>query len=348
MERWAQGPLGDTGVDFYCVCVDDIEVATSFSRMFKFMKVVNCWIPSQDAMPSYGQLGCSGFIIIGTKGECVSRATEAMLRVGPERAFRSAELLMRKALPTVSKAPAELEGYEFCAGSLVRIDGLLQKPELNGLIVSIVTFDTKSGRYLVEFQDSPLVGKRILLRPCSIAPLDTASEASSSGETHCSGGNCALDLTSTVGTSDPSTTGDVVFLEAPVLVGHEAVDEEHVHCTAAINRLLQAAVSPEGASAVVFQDVLDSLNAHFQHEESIVENEQARFSTTHNKNASLSGFDGHKADHKRMIGLAIAGRDHVNNGRSHSLENAKLLAQAFAQHVEVYDVLLEQLMKEPA
>ena len=60
MERWARGPLGARGVDFYCICVDELAVALRFGEMFEMFSCVHGHIPSPEHMPNFGQLGCSG------------------------------------------------------------------------------------------------------------------------------------------------------------------------------------------------------------------------------------------------------------------------------------------------
>jgi hypothetical protein len=55
-----------------------------FQKLFKFQGVINGWIPKQSFMPDYGQLGCSGFIVLDGKGKCASRKTLSFLQYGPE------------------------------------------------------------------------------------------------------------------------------------------------------------------------------------------------------------------------------------------------------------------------
>ena len=97
MEYWARSFSED--VQFLCVCVDTQGVAIQFGQMFQFQKVINCYIPSRRYLPvGYGQLGCSGFIVINKDGTTfLSRKTRAYLQYG-EDAFPHVEEILSKEL----------------------------------------------------------------------------------------------------------------------------------------------------------------------------------------------------------------------------------------------------------
>lgn len=96
MELWARS---FPDVQFLCVCVDHQGVAIQFAEMFQFKQVVNCYIPSRRYLPvGYGQLGCSGFIVVNKEGTCfLSRKTRAYLQYG-EDAFPHVEEILSKEL----------------------------------------------------------------------------------------------------------------------------------------------------------------------------------------------------------------------------------------------------------
>jgi hypothetical protein len=95
MESWARAM---PKVQFLCVCVDSRGVALQFGRMFQFKHAVNSYIPSREYMPvGYGQLGCSGFVVVDKKGHFVSRKTNAFLQHG-EDAFNHVEELLAQEL----------------------------------------------------------------------------------------------------------------------------------------------------------------------------------------------------------------------------------------------------------
>eukprot|EP00957_Ditylum_brightwellii_P186050 14165294-Ditylum_brightwellii.AAC.1 len=65
-------------------------------RTFIQTFVVNCHIPSRRYFPvGYGQLGCSGFVVVDERGCFVSRKTMAYLQYG-EAAFTYVENLLER------------------------------------------------------------------------------------------------------------------------------------------------------------------------------------------------------------------------------------------------------------
>lgn len=72
-----------------------------FDRMFRFRHAVNAYIPSQAYMPrGFGQLGCSGFVVVDAKGNFVSRKTKAFLQYG-EHAFLHVDDMLKRHLSLV-------------------------------------------------------------------------------------------------------------------------------------------------------------------------------------------------------------------------------------------------------
>mmetsp|Transcript_11821 Transcript_11821/g.14742 ORF Transcript_11821/g.14742 Transcript_11821/m.14742 type:complete len:223 (+) Transcript_11821:269-937(+) len=104
MELWAKAY---PNVQFICVCVESKGVASMFYSMFRFERAVNCYIPDRRYFPvGYGQLGCSGFIVVDGKGCFVSRKTRAYLQYG-DAAFSHVEKLLSQQLklPMYNTAP---------------------------------------------------------------------------------------------------------------------------------------------------------------------------------------------------------------------------------------------------
>ena len=179
MEEWARGPLGESAA-FLSICVDSFECAKMFHRLFWFTKCVNGWIPRPSCMPDFGQLGCSGFIVLDGKGGCASRKTISLLQYGPEAAFSSLEQVLVKLLPfAAAAAPALPSSHGYQVGSTLLLDGLKGEPALNGRRVRVEGFITASGRFSVK-----LIGEErtLAVLPCCLAPLAGArSEAEEEG-----------------------------------------------------------------------------------------------------------------------------------------------------------------------
>lgn len=164
MELWASGGLGNF-VDFLCICVDEKHVAESFGQMFKFTSVINGWIPTRNDMPNFGQLGCSGFIIVSGDGYFISKKTSAFLEKG-DIAFKQVEKFLINHLQSlcdqsVGNIPL-VNGYPYAAGCIAIIDGLVSTPQLNGSKCKVLKFDVKSGRFAVELISDGSEEKKVI------------------------------------------------------------------------------------------------------------------------------------------------------------------------------------------
>lgn len=104
---------------------------------------VNAYIVSQRDMPKWGQLGCSGFIILGSGDQrIITPKTSAFLEV-EEQAFRQVESILN----------SELSGQQCNVhpGDYVRLVGLAKAPELNNTIGLVIgSADKKTGRFVVQ------------------------------------------------------------------------------------------------------------------------------------------------------------------------------------------------------
>ena len=351
MEKWGRGPLGDAGVDFYCICVDTQNVAKLFGHKFQLTKAVNGWIATESDYPSFGQHGCRGFIVIGQDGRCVTRATAALLKVGPEEAFMDVEQVVCRELGPAAPL-ADVGGIQeeraYAAGQHVTIEGLSDFPELNGVRATIVKFDALHGKFVVEYDETDLTCQpgrprmvRVSVRPCCLAT--TASSAAQKPFTSSS---------SSAGANWSGGRGSS-RIECPPSVGHEEIDAEHAACTAALNALLLVAATPEGAGPEHFRAALEALQQHFEHEEALMAAAEAGVSAAGScsgARAEFSAMKGHAMDHQRILGLAREGERRAREGGKEqrtykigavALEDAQNLAWAFSKHAEEFDTLLE-------
>lgn len=309
MEMWACSPLGQH-VDFICVCVDDDKrVAFTFERMFKFTKVINGVVMSRKDMPTFGQLGCSGFIVIGADGVCVSRKTSAFLAFG-EKAFRTAESVIMTALEdadvelnAVTEESAK-EKHLYANGQVLRLEGISSDLSLNGRLVTVINFETTKGRFNVSLNDDS--NRRICVMPCCLAPI-TAEE------------RITLEYEA------------VTEIQPPNLVGCKAVDDEHFECTTAINECLRACTRENLASLLV------CLEQHFEHEETLAST--SGFGTVSD---SFSPMFSHAKDHARILQLARAELERTaKNPSDVNVGVARMIAASFLEHAKVFDSLLE-------
>mmetsp|Transcript_11901 Transcript_11901/g.27900 ORF Transcript_11901/g.27900 Transcript_11901/m.27900 type:complete len:379 (+) Transcript_11901:280-1416(+) len=370
MELWARGPLGDS-VDFLCACVESQTVAKAFGRMFQMERCLNGFIPGSAHMPrGYGQLGCSGFVLVDGQGRFLSKRTQAFLQVG-EEAFGDLESVLRVHLQSTPLAGTPQLGsdadnssgeYPYGVGCVAVVEGLAKEPSLNGRKCRVLGFDPAAGRFRVELLTEGLTagtGRLLALRPCSLAPFVQTLSARSTPAVAAAAGAPA------------EVVAPVASISGVKCVGVACMDEEHDRCTDAINDLLAAVRSHE--HAVRSQDaagkrarvsssegkvsdasakkclavVLDELGDHFAHEEALMK--EHRFGG----DGAFGALVGHAADHERILDLARREVDRVAPGESGKAsaggevapevdpEVAWALARAFLEHAEKFDKLYE-------
>merc|ERR1719267_238708 len=86
MDRWAAS-YGSAAA-FVCVCCAGQGLAAQFGNELKLRHCHNTWV-DQSAMPTWGQLGCNGLIVLDGSHTVVCPASPAFLEVR-EAAFRPA------------------------------------------------------------------------------------------------------------------------------------------------------------------------------------------------------------------------------------------------------------------
>ena len=337
MEHWARGPLGRSA-DFLCICVDSLETAQTFHRLFQFRGCVNGWVPNPQSMPSFGQLGCSGFIVLDGKGGCVSKKTLPFLQHG-EAAFTALEALLARlvpAAPSAASAAAAATANGYAPGSVLLLEKLKSDPSLNGARVTVLGFDTATGRFNVALEAD---AERVLaVKPCSLAPVPPPQLQPQQVE-----------------------AGEVPALRSistPAATGCRSIDQEHAECTAALNALLAAPTSTAALAAAV-----EALAAHFQHEEAVLQ--QHKFggsalgggSEGGSSSSSFSAAKGHAEDHARILALGreelarVAGVAATAGSAAASACKEGVswrLASAFTAHARDFDALFEGKIPEHA
>lgn len=352
MELWAQGPLGGH-VDFLCVCVESLEVALMFGRMFKFQHVTNCWIPNPADMPRYGQLGCSGFVVLDGDGKFLRKKTSAFLQMG-EDAFRDLEYVVRRAMPTSTPPTPPLlhADYPYRAGAAVSLDGLKNTPELNGQTGTILNFSTSSGRFQVQLKKS---GRSVSVRPCCVAPLEAAPGGGGADVANAS----SHKEEEKESTKRPRVEEQQQVKETgekfPGSVGVASMDKEHEMCWAAIEKLRKEA-SGEGGGGGGVLAALEAVRAEMA--EHFAEEEQLMIASGFggNPETSFSAVTGHKKDHQRILREIVGLQDSLSasppsccsNGEEKQQqlqpqlqEVARRVALSFTTHVRLFDKLYD-------
>ena len=98
MVAWANGGYGDQ-VRLLMICVeigdDGIATAKSFGKRYQMPStVLNGYIEAPSEAPTYGQLGCGGFIVLGKYGEFASARTGPAFLDKGMLAFAAVERLL--------------------------------------------------------------------------------------------------------------------------------------------------------------------------------------------------------------------------------------------------------------
>jgi hypothetical protein len=291
-----------------CACVDSEEVAIAFGKMFQLRAVINGHIPSQEHYPDFGQLGCSGFIVVDKDGRCVSRKTVSYNQHGPDAAFADVERLLR---PFVSENGRESalaampDDSPYAVGAVAMLEGLDSSLALNGRHVTVLGFDTSTQRFVVELQrDDSSLARKLAVRPCNLTPLPDFTPAS---------------------------------IAPPAATGCAAIDSEHEACTSALNALL---CSPDSGNALA--SAVTALAAHFEHEEALLRSAGWGGGGGDDDGGALSAFNSHAADHARLLAPARAELARLQ-GRELLAEVtvSRSLAKGFMAHAAAFDVLFE-------
>lgn len=109
MDEWASGKYAGRAA-FVCVSCDGPQLASTFVKELKLSK---CTVTCAEDSPAWGQLGCSGFIMLDGDGRVTCRATTPYMEVR-ERAFHHVESLLDSLLdgaklPAVAKVGTEFD-----------------------------------------------------------------------------------------------------------------------------------------------------------------------------------------------------------------------------------------------
>lgn len=158
MERWALS-YGEKA-SFICVGCAGPGLAAEMGTQMRLKNCVNSFIAKQSEMPRWGQLGCNGFIILDGDQEIVSEGTTAYLQV-KELAFKHVEALL----------DAVIEGRplpKVCPGQFVRLQGLENKPKLNGQIAICVAGE-KNGRCTLQLMQNR---KQLSVKPSNLVVVN--------------------------------------------------------------------------------------------------------------------------------------------------------------------------------
>lgn len=160
-------------VRFVSLCVlpqGGKQLAAEFQRETNFRCCLNAFLdPRGDAMPTYGQLGCSGFVVLEKgensppNGELVPRALEtaAFLEYGPDVAFAHVNQMLER---VVARRPCP----PVYVGELVIIKELVNAQQYNGQTGMCIGMEASGGggenKFCLQLLSKPHAGKQLKVR----------------------------------------------------------------------------------------------------------------------------------------------------------------------------------------
>mmetsp|Transcript_24158 Transcript_24158/g.63045 ORF Transcript_24158/g.63045 Transcript_24158/m.63045 type:complete len:360 (-) Transcript_24158:281-1360(-) len=298
---------------FICIGCAGPELSVAFSQRLKLRHTT---VTVAEDNPSWGQLGCNGFIILDSKLNVVCAATAAFMEVR-QLAFGHVESVL-DALIAGEQPPRVHPGME------VTLQGLA-KGGLNGEVA--VCLEGPAGP---EKRCTVLLstGRKISVKEINLAALGEVTDPPASDGAaqepparNCEGGNCALPVRSAkrqkpepvcesgacaLPAASPSSGGAApcgddaeARLVSPLAdiasVRVEVLDKEHGQCATALANLVR------NQSRAALESVLEVYRAHFDHEEELLE----RYVYADIGSGGFSAAGGqrksHYADHARMI-----------------------------------------------
>lgn len=318
MDAWAASY--GSAVAFICVSCAGPQLASQFGNELKLKNCHNTWV-DEDSMPTWGQLGCNGLIVINGSDSVICQASPAFLEV-KQAAFRHVEtlldaLLSSKPAPKLSSgrvdgsvggACAEVRFGEDPDAEEVIVAKLSSRPELNGKRGRVLS-QLQNGRLEVQIEGeaSPISLKRQNLMP-------------------------AADKAAPKVNVDPQAI-KVASVKVAVL------DEEHARCEAKLALLGRLTESGAGSKRLQVADALRGLLAayeeHFAHEEKLLDKHlYAGISEDGGFSADKGARTSHFADHQTMLQDV---RALLADDASVNYTDVARLASEFERHATAYD-----------
>jgi len=310
---------------FVCVSCAGPQLATQFGNELRLKNCHNTWV-DEDDMPTWGQLGCNGFIVIDGSDKVVCQASPAFLEV-KQAAFRHVETLLDALIsskPAPKLLPGRVDGSVGGACAEVRfgdepekalaeeviVGGLSSRPELNG----------KRGRVLSQVSD----GRVSVQIDGEATPLSIKRQ----------------NLTPVADESESMVVTDVQAIKVPS-VKVDVLDAEHERCEAKLALLGRLTEAPGVSSrrkqiVTALQGLLTAYEEHFAHEEQLLDE---HLYAAVDKDAAFSADRGartsHFADHQAML---TAVRRLLDDGAAAvSAADVLRLATDFERHATAYD-----------
>lgn len=321
MENWGSSGLWP-GVTFLCVSVVGRQTAASFAGSYGLEHVTNAFIEAEEDMPRFGQLGCSGFIVLDGAGKIVSPRTEALLEKG-EAAFRDLEVVIGTLMDLDDDELKEKQDA-MAARSVLEPP---PKPRIDGALLDAAPVrDIKALMRELGIDGAGCIERRDL-----IAAVRRSDACEVVDERPCgAGGACA----------DGGPCEGPAPVPALPSVGVASMDEEHERCHHALEALAAS------RSAEDLRTVLRVFEEHFAHEEALM--------AEHGFGGAAAGGDGrfsaarsHAADHDRILNVV---RKALDAAKGAPVPSAAVddVSRALFDHATKFDALYEGVLPPTA
>lgn len=354
MEHWARGRQFEGRADFLCISVVGERTAMQFKASLRLDRVILAFVDG--ASPRFGQLGCSGFIVLNPDGTVADPSTPAFLDLG-EQAFRELETLVEKLCepdfewPVVlaAKSVSELRGL--ARDRRIDTQACIEKKEIVEAIVMDSISKMSSGKLKRLLQkegvDTTLCLERadyvglILSHKTESATgsgVSTADMPSFESASQCPDGTCKKPLPVKKPPCKKAKTCSSMAqspfqVSSLPSVGNQIMDEEHAECINALNQLAKNQTSGD------LKQVLSVFGEHFQHEEELMTIKGFGGDLTDSFSAKAS----HQRDHNNILAKIrkIYDRTSIDPKEKVGIEEVKTISELLERHARNFDVLYE-------
>lgn len=308
MDKWASQYGSACG--FVCVSCAGQQLASTFGNELKLRNTYNTWVTEND-MPMWGQLGCSGFILIDGADRVICNATSRYLDVH-EDAFRHVETLLDAYLEKQSKLVPESRKDKVSPACSIK-DTSCQK-------CGEVRFGNGDKNNNAHEEKKRRIDE------------------------------CVTDTTTTTNAIDGDKLDNENLVSGASRVKSvkvDILDNEHHECETQL-ALLESAVTSDsygnGTDEKRHNDIAESLasllavyEAHFRHEEKLLDEHlyaDVANKKVHGFSADKNARTSHFADHKRMLSTVRELLDNVSLVNANAVLNLK---REFERHANTYD-----------
>ncbi len=304
MQSWAASKRYPN-VTFYCINICEMEskgrgpvIGKEFAISYQMKDIINGYFELSKT-PTFGQLGCSGFIFANGDGNVIEKATPAFMQYGPN-AFQWVERMLLKYQSGGSNNNSNNSELPLDAIRVI-VKGLKAQPQLNGLKGFVVRRDTNNNDRFIILLDN---GNQISIKSSNFDEVEEDEDDSGGGSCGggggcgtngirgCSGGptsggccngnsgdSCSMEAKcntntapSTNDTSTPSCSSSACsddrlqsLVNQPMaLLNIPSIDHEHTECEEALHTFIQK------RTTTALKAFLDILIKHFIHEEELM------------------------------------------------------------------------------